>query len=343
MNIHDCKEAVRVAYELDLPIFILGPPGLGKSSIIYQLANEMPMMEGPRSVIELRSSTADPSEIADLKAIVDGKVVNVQQDWVPTDEAVAAGKYPKFGFILLDEVLDGAMMVQSALQNLVLDRKLGSAKLAKGWFPVAASNRRSDGAAAGRMSTALASRFMIVEAEHDLDVTIAFAYKNDWNPILPAFLRFRPNLLDTFQEAKKAGQASYACGRTWEMVSRLTKGTVPESIRLELLSGLVGQGTAAEFYAFERTYKSLPDMNEIRNHPETAAIPTEPSVLYATIGSLVAKITVRELERVWPYVVRLSPEHCTMFINDAKHQLDKAIKTTKAWNEYVQKFGQYTY
>ena len=83
MNIRDAKSAVSCAYDVNLPIMLLSAPGIGKSSVIYQLAKEKfcktPEDNPKRHVIELRTSTADASEIADLKVVYEGKVINAQQ------------------------------------------------------------------------------------------------------------------------------------------------------------------------------------------------------------------------------------------------------------------------
>ena len=347
MDVQTAKTAVRACYKANLPVMLSGSPGLGKSSIIYQLAGELAEEYGePFGCILFRTSTCDPSESADLKFVVekDGKpvVVNAPQDWVPTKESIKAGKFPARGFVFIDEILDGSLMVQSMLQSLVLDRVLGSVTLADGWFPVSAANRRADNAAAGRMSTALARRFVHITIESNVDITIAYARKNNWHPLIPAWLRFRPALLNTFEQSKKnSTEYSFACEASYESLSKLLLANpeMSEAVKLELMSGILGKAVASEFYAFERVYNDLPDMKVLRENPATYPISTEPSVLYATLGALSHGITAREFDRIWPFIKRLQSEFITMFVKDAYKITDGSISKTKAWDEYVRDFN----
>lgn len=353
MNIVLAKEAIRVSMKTGShgrPVMLSGPPGVGKSTIFRQLVRELSQETGEEwGLIIFKTSTSDPSEAGDLKLVVkteDGaRVVNAPQDWVPTEEAIAKGKFPKYGIVLCDEILDGSLMMQSVLQGFVLDRELGSAQLAPGWYTAAASNRRKDNAAAGRMSTALARRYTHITIESDLDTTVAYAYRNNWHPLVPAFLRFRPQLLNTFENAKKQGdEYAFANECSWEFMSEYLYAGVPSSIKAELYAGVVGRGPAGEFLAFELVYNSLPDMDKLRKNPGAYPVPTELSVLYATLGSLCAGITKKDFIKLWPFVKRTGPEYITCFVRDCVRQHDDSfIKANPAWDEYVQLYGHMTY
>jgi len=348
MNIKKAKLALKAAYKADLPIILFGAPGLGKSSAVRQFAEEAAKEYGePFGCILFKTSTASPSEVGDLKWVTTNsegiaEVVNAPQSWIPTEESIAKGKFPSRGCIFIDELLDGPLMIQSILQGLTLDRELGSVKLAKGWLPIGASNRRSDNAAAGRMSTALSRRFIHVTIESDVDVTVEYARSNGWYSPIAAFLRFRPALLNTFEQIKKGQGADqvFSCEASYENLSKflLANDNLPPEIRLELISGIIGKGVAAEFHAFERIYKDLPDMKVLKDNPHTYPIPTEPSVLYAVLGSLLDGITPREFERVWPFIDRLPQEFCVSFVTDAYKITKGAIDKTKSYDEYVVKF-----
>jgi len=195
------------------------------------------------------------------------------------------------------------------------------------------------------MSTALARRLLHITVDTDVDVTVAYAYKHDWHPMIPAFLRWKSDLLDTSEQAKKQTEEyAFANPASWEKTSTLLKSGCPDDLMLEMISGLIGKGPAGEFYAFLQVYKSLPDLNVIRNTPETVPIPEEPSVMFATLGALVNKITKRDFIRVWPFVRRLQPEYATYFTKSSVNIIGPDIvNSNPAWDEYLVLFASYTY
>lgn len=336
MNVNQMKDAVKACYHADVPLYVSGPPGVGKSSAMYQAAEELGTDFG---VIELRGSTADPGEVADLKWIIDSKVHSIPQAWVPTAESVAKGIHKPKGFIFLDEIPDAALLIQSALQQLVLDRKLGSARLAAGWLPVAAGNRRTDKAASGRVSTALANRYVHVTVEADVDVTVQYAYRKGWDVRIPAFLRWRPALVTTFDPSNT--EMAFASPRTYEMLSKLVGiPHIDSGVRSELILGTIGQGAGTEYISFERTYNQLPDMKALRADPEHYPVPEDMSVVYAVVSNLLSEVTAKAYEIGWKFVKRLDPEMRIMYTKDVRNTVTGYDKT-KAWTDFVTTHGKY--
>lgn len=123
------------------PVFIWGPPGVGKSSLIAQLA-----IAASVSLQDIRALLFDPVDLRGLPYVVEGRSKWAVPDFLPADGE---------GLLFLDELNAAPAMVQAAFYQLVLDRKLGEYILPPGWVIIAAGNRDGDRAHTTRMPTPL--------------------------------------------------------------------------------------------------------------------------------------------------------------------------------------------
>jgi len=325
MNIVQFKECLHYGYESGKPILALSSPGIGKSSAVFQFVEELSSKLGESvDLIEVRGSTLNPMEMADVKYIKDGKVCDAPQDWVPTDEKVEAGECSRVSVIFLDELFDVSVpTTQSVLQRLFLDRKLGSAELAKGCYVCAASNEVKHRAAATRPSTALINRVIVVKVEADPDVLFNYLIrKDDFHRAVPAFLRFRPDCIQP-PDFKEMGEDLQFCSpRSLEAAGKLLYKLPPDvddDLKLELLNGTVGTGVGVELFGFEKMMNDLPDLDKVIEDPDNYPVPKPIDVAIATVYALFNRIKDDEtLERVARYLVRYPTEMSVMAIKDLR-------------------------
>jgi len=78
---------------------------------------------------------------------------------------------------------------------------LGQYRVPKGWAIFAAGNRQGDRGVTYTMPAPLANRFSHFEVDINLDDWVAWAYDNQIDERIIAFLRFRPDLLFDFDPA----------------------------------------------------------------------------------------------------------------------------------------------
>jgi hypothetical protein len=251
------------------PLFIWGPPGVGKSSVVRQVAAEQKL-----EVIDLRMLLLDPVDLRGLP-IPRGRKVH----WSPPEFLPDRGK----GILFLDELNAAPPLVQASVYQLVLDRKVGEYRLPDGWTVVAAGNRESDRSIAHAMPTALRSRFEHLELVPDLESWKTWAYPAGIDPSVISFLEFRPALLYQMLPESKP----FPCPRTWEMVSRVLSLDLGTDEELRVLEGCVGTGAATEFDLFRKSLNRLPDLKEIANGQNLA--PADAVTGYALVSGLVAR------------------------------------------------------
>jgi hypothetical protein len=269
------------------PIFIWGPPGVGKSSIVRQVAEER-----RREVIDLRMLLLDPVDLRGLPVPHGGKV-----RWSPPEFLPDRGR----GILFLDELNAAPPLVQASVYQLVLDRRVGEYSLPKGWYVVAAGNRESDQSIAHAVPAALLSRFEHLELVPDLESWKAWAYQSGIDPRVIAFLEFRPALLYAFSGQSKA----YPCPRTWEMASRVLALDVRDETLQRVLQGCVGTGPATEFDLFRKSLLAAPRLERIAEGENL--MPGDPSTGYAVATGLVARYgrDPRRIGRLIEYAERL--------------------------------------
>ncbi|HRR09620.1 MAG TPA: MoxR family ATPase [Rhodothermales bacterium] len=254
-----------IAQDLHLSVMIWGAPGIGKSSIVAQVADthQFPL-------IDVRLSQLAPTDLRGLPVAENGV-----SRWYPPEFLPIEGA----GILFLDELNLAPPIMQGMAQQLILDRKVGSYEVPDGWFIWAAGNRKEDRAAIFDMPTPLANRFLHLEVRVDFESFKRFAFSGRIHEQVLAFLAFRTELLHKMDTVRPA----WPSPRSWEMASRLHRAGLS-------VTPAVGEAAGAEFATFVRLYETLPDLDAIiRGDGEHLAVPTEASARYATVIGLVVR------------------------------------------------------
>jgi hypothetical protein len=300
MKPSELSTALQILIASKQPCCIWGSPGIGKSNVVAQTATAMGIQ-----LTDVRAVLLDPVDLRGLPHINgDGRSHWAQPDFLPRSGS---------GVLFLDELNRAPSLVQNACFQLVLDRKLGEYTLPADWAVVAACNRESDGGGVSRMSSALANRFIHLDAEPDLQDWCKWAIRANLEPSVIAFLRWKPELLHAFDRNAKA----FPTPRSWEFVSRITAQKPGNGIEHALYCGAVGEGAAIEYSAFLRLFRSLPSIDAILLNPQQAQVPTDPAVLFAVSSALARRAESNNLGRVITYLSRLPEEYNVYAVRDA--------------------------
>ena len=151
------RKAILKAFKVKRPVFLWGPPGIGKSEVVADIAEEMSGL-----MIDLRMAQMEPTDIRGIPFF--NKDIN-KMDWAEPvdlpDEALAS-QYP-IVVLFLDEMNSAPPAVQAAGYQLILNRRVGKYRLPDNVVIVAAGNRDSDKGVTYRMPMPLANRFIHLE------------------------------------------------------------------------------------------------------------------------------------------------------------------------------------
>lgn len=307
--------ALRVLFSLPTPrpAFLHGPPGVGKSDLIRQAA-----AAAGAELIDVRAVLLDPVDLRGLPMVDRQEGKPPVATWAPPGFLPTR---PGPGVLFLDELPAAPIMTQCACLQLTLDRALGEYRLPDGWHVIAAGNRSTDRAGAGKLSTALASRFVHLDLEVSHDDFMTWARAAALHPTVIAFLNFRPGALHDFDPA--SNPEGFPCPRTWAFASDLYAGLVAAddlALELDVIGGTVGMGAAAEFVAFSRIARNLPDVADVLRAPGSATVPSAPPVLYAlaaALGYRARELPEPALDNLVAYVDRMPAEFAVLTMRDA--------------------------
>ncbi len=259
------------------PVMLWGPPGVGKSQMVAQVAESHGV-----PVIDVRLSQMEPTDLRGIP-FRSGDVVEWAVPALLPDET----RHGATGILFLDEITSAAPTVSAAAYQLILDRRLGEYRVPPGWAIFAAGNRQGDRGVTYSMPAPLANRFSHFEVETHLDDWVGWAHAHHIDERIIAFLRFRPELLFDFDP--KHNPVAFPSPRSWEFAHRaLQKFGNDAHLLLGALQACVGPAAGVETKAFIDNLGNLPDLDAILRG-ESAPVPTETDLQYAVASALVAR------------------------------------------------------
>jgi MoxR-like ATPase len=214
-----------------------GRPGVGKTELVQTLAGRI-----GATLYDLRLTTIEPQDLRGLPYFdhESAKTIWYRPEDLPDTDTPA--------ILFLDELTAAAPSLQPTVYGLLQERRVGRHRLPDSVLIVAAGNRVEDGAIAYDMGSALSDRLvhMIVQANPD-DWLRNYAVPAGIHPSVAAFIRARPDLLETTEDALRRGQIIACTPRSWTRVSAIMHAVQDRAIRQVMIAGTVGAAPAAEF------------------------------------------------------------------------------------------------
>ena len=273
------RKSLLKAFRVQRPLFLWGPPGIGKSELVENITAELGGL-----MIDLRLGQMEPTDIRGIPFY--NKDIG-KMDWAPPvelpDEEMAKD-YP-IVVLFLDELNSAAPSVQSAAYQLILNRRIGKYRLPKNVVIVAAGNRESDKGVTYRMPTPLANRFLHQEMKVDFASWQEWAVTHKVHKDVVGYLSFAKQDLYDF-DAKSSSRA-FATPRTWSFVSELLEEDDSDDNTLtNLIAGTVGEGLAVKFMAHRKISGRMPQPEDILSGKVTTLDVKEVSAMYSLVISM---------------------------------------------------------
>jgi hypothetical protein len=273
------RKSLLKAFKRQRPLFLWGPPGIGKSELVADITAELGGV-----MIDLRLGQMEPT---DIRGIPFYNKDNGKMDWaapidLPTEEYAA--EYP-IVVLFLDEMNSSAPSVQAAAYQLILNRRIGKYFLPKNVVLVAAGNRESDKGVTYRMPTPLANRFIHQEMKCDFTSWQEWAVNKNIHKDVVGYLSYAKQDLYDF-DAKSASRA-FATPRSWTFVSELLEDEDgDDDTIMNLVAGTVGEGLAVKFMAHRKIAGKMPKPEDILAGKEKELNVKEVSAMYSLVISM---------------------------------------------------------
>jgi hypothetical protein len=272
------REFTAAAAGTHTPVMLWGPPGVGKSQIVAQIA-----ARHAARLIDIRLAQMEPTDLRGIPFREGRHVI-----WSVPATLPDAERHGASGILFLDELTSAVPTVTAAAYQLILDRRLGEYSVPPGWAIFAAGNRQGDRGVTYQMPAPLANRFAHYEIEPDLDDWVAWAHASGVDERVIAFLRFRPDLIFQFDPARYA--SAFASPRSWEYASRaLTKFSGHPELLGEALNACVGVAAGSALRAFLAHIGAIPDPAAIAAGDDSD-VPRGMELQYAVATALVRHI-----------------------------------------------------
>jgi hypothetical protein len=273
------RKSLLKAFSKKRPLFLWGPPGIGKSELVADIAQEL-----GGYMIDLRLGQMEPT---DIRGIPFYNKDSGKMDWaepvdLPTEEF--ASQYPLV-VLFLDEMNSAAPSVQAAAYQLILNRRVGKYVLPDNVVIVAAGNRESDKGVTYRMPTPLANRFIHQEMRVDFASYQEWAVKNNIHKDVVGYLSFAKQ--DLYDFDPKSASRAFATPRSWTFVSQLLEDEDgDDDTVMNLIAGTVGEGLAVKFMAHRKISGRMPKPEDILSGKVKDLDVKEVSAMYSLVISM---------------------------------------------------------
>ena len=273
------RKSLLKAFSKKRPLFLWGPPGIGKSELVADIAQEL-----GGYMIDLRLGQMEPT---DIRGIPFYNKDTGKMDWaepvdLPTEEF--ASQYP-IVVLFLDEMNSAAPSVQAAAYQLILNRRSGKYFLPDNVVMVAAGNRESDKGVTYRMPTPLANRFIHQEMRVDFASYQEWAVNNNIHKDVVGYLSFAKQ--DLYDFDPKSASRAFATPRSWTFVSQILEDEDgDDDTIMNLIAGTVGEGLAVKFMAHRKIAGRMPKPEDILSGKEKDLNVKEVSAMYSLVISM---------------------------------------------------------
>ena len=299
-------------------ILLVGPPGVGKTSIPRQVASDLGY-----KVITDHPVYGDPT---DGKGIPWINQAEMKADYFPAGNLAKVLSATEPTLWLIDDFGQASPSVQASYMPPLLDRTINGHKIPDYVSVMATTNARSHRAGVQGLLEPVKSRFdTIIGLSVNLDDSCQYflnlpdgdQYLEDASVELVSFLRFKEaehdSILHNF--VPTADLTNSPCPRTWEAVMRwvalFLEHPQDPGLELDMISGAVGAPAAAMYIAFQKIKRSLPSLDLLIADPQRAPIPcNNSSAMYAICTGLATRATTDNFGRIYEYSQRLEKHRC---------------------------------
>lgn len=260
----------RIPVEAQRPVFLVGAPGIGKTAIVKQIAEEM-----DTGFVSYSMTHHTRQSALGLPYIVEkefgSKKYSVSEYTMSEilasvyEEMERTGK--KTGILFLDEINCVSETLAPSMLQFLQYKTFGRHSVPEGWIVVTAGNPAEYNDSVREFDIAMLDRLKKIEVEPDFEVWKEFAVKTGVHSSVLSYLTIKPQ--NFYKVSTTLDGKSFVTARSWDDLSRMI--TIYEENDLECDRNLIAQyvqdeeiaADFANYYDLYRKYRSDYQVSEI--------------------------------------------------------------------------------
>ncbi len=207
----DTLSQIRACVKANIPAFLHGKPGVGKTARVKELDPDCEVLELSLVPIEDLLGT----EVVDSH----GKIKRIMPTWLESCIRKCNEEPDKTHILFLDELTNADLSIQTLAYSLILDRTVAKRwKLPENLRIIAAGNEVEDSIAAEEIPKPLKNRMAHIKVEPNVNEWVEWAMKKGIDYRVINFIKRNPEYL-----CYSNNKSIYISPRTWERVSKVLK------------------------------------------------------------------------------------------------------------------------